>query len=48
MGGHSPPSSIPGFNELWKKAQKIAIKNKASETINNKIPMFNPFCTALV
>lgn len=48
IGGHSPPSSIPGFNELWKNAQKIAIKNKASDTINNKTPIFIPFCTALV
>ena len=33
-GGHWAPNSTVGVNALWKKAQKIAIKNKASETIN--------------
>jgi ABC-type cobalt transport system substrate-binding protein len=31
-----------------KKAQKMAMKNKASETINKITPKFNPFCTAAV
>jgi len=33
---------------LWKKAQNIAKKNNASETIKSIIPKFNPFCTARV
>lgn len=33
---------------LWKNAQKIARKNKASDTINNITPRFNPFWTAEV
>jgi len=31
-----------------KKAQKIAKKNKASDTINRITPVFNPLCTAKV
>ena len=48
IGGHWAPNSTVGVNALWKKAQKIAIKNKASETINKIIPKFKPFCTAKV
>ena len=33
---------------LWKNAQKIAKKNKASETINKATPIFKPLCTAVV
>ena len=44
-GGHEAPISTVGDKALWKKAQKIAKKNKASETINNATPMFNPLCT---
>ena len=47
-GGHWAPSSIVGVNALWKNAQKIAKKNKASETINKSTPKFSPFCTARV
>lgn len=48
IGGHWDPSSTVGVNALWKKAQKIAKKNSASETINNITPKFIPFCTARV
>ena len=48
IGGHWAPNSTVGVNALWKKAQKIAKKNKASDTINNITPKFNPFCTAKV
>jgi hypothetical protein len=41
-GGHLAPSSIVGANALWKKAQNIAKKNKASETINKPTPMLRP------
>ena len=37
-----------GDNALWKKAQNIAKKNKASDTINKATPMFKPLCTAKV
>jgi hypothetical protein len=37
-----------GDKALWKKAQNIARKNKASDTINKATPMFNPLCTANV
>lgn len=47
-GGHCPPNSTVGERALWKKAQKIAKKNNASDTINNIIPIFNPFWTAIV
>jgi hypothetical protein len=47
-GGHWAPNSILGDNELWKKVQKIAKKNKASETINKPTPKFKPLCTAYV
>jgi hypothetical protein len=47
-GGHLAPNSIVGDKALWKNAQKIAKKNKASDTINNPTPIFNPLCTANV
>jgi len=37
-----------GDNALWKKDQKIAKKNNASEIINKATPMFKPLCTARV
>jgi len=44
-----PRSLVPIHNALlWKKAQNIAKKNNASETIKSIIPKFNPFCTARV
>lgn len=48
IGGHWAPNSTVGANALWKNAQKIATKNKASDTINNITPKFNPFWTARV
>jgi hypothetical protein len=42
-GGQCAPNSTVGVKALWKYAQKIAIKNKASLTINNITPKFNPF-----
>jgi hypothetical protein len=48
IGGHLAPSSIVGDKALWKKAQKIAKKNKASDTIKSPTPIFNPLCTAKV
>jgi hypothetical protein len=48
IGGHIAPSSTAGERALWKKVQKIAKKNKASDTINKPTPMFNPLCTAKV
>lgn len=45
-GGHWAPNSTVGVKAEWKKAQKIAKKNNASDTINNIIPKFIPFCTA--
>jgi hypothetical protein len=33
-GGHEHPSSIVGVSELWKNAQKMDKKNKASDIIN--------------
>lgn len=47
-GGHIAPNSTVGDKALWKKAQNIAKKNKASETINKATPIFKPLCTALV
>jgi hypothetical protein len=37
-----------GVKALWKNAQKIAIKNNASDTINSITPKFIPLCTANV
>jgi len=48
LGGHWAPSSTVGDKALWKYAQKMAKKNKASDTINNATPMFSPLCTANV
>ena len=42
-GGHCAPSSTVGVNALWKKAQNIAKKNNASDTINSITPKFKPF-----
>ena len=47
-GGHWAPNSTVGVSALWKNAQNIAKKNKASETINKRTPKFNPFWTAPV
>lgn len=47
-GGHWAPNSTVGVKALWKNAQNIAMKNKASDTINKITPKFNPFCTAEV
>ena len=41
IGGHWPPNSTVGVRALWKNAQKIAIKNSASDTINKITPKFN-------
>jgi len=38
IGGHTPPISIVGPNELWKNAQKNEKKNITSDKINNNIP----------
>ena len=48
IGGHWAPNSTVGDNALWKNAQKIAKKNKASDTINKATPIFSPLCTANV
>jgi hypothetical protein len=48
IGGHFAPNSMVGDKALWKNAQKIAKKNKASETINKATPILSPFCTAKV
>lgn len=48
MGGQWAPISIVGDNALWKKDQKIAKKNNASDTINNATPIFRPLWTARV
>jgi len=47
-GGHIAPNSTAGERALWKNAQKIAKKNKASDTINKPTPRFNPLWTARV
>lgn len=47
-GGQWAPISIVGDNELWKYAQNIPKKNRASDIINNPTPMFKPLCTAIV
>ena len=48
IGGHWAPNSTVGVRALWKNAQNIAMKNKASDTINNITPRFNPFWTERV
>lgn len=47
-GGHFAPNSTVGDNALWKKDQKIAKKNNASDIINNATPIFKPLWTARV
>lgn len=47
-GGQHTPISIAGDKLLWKKAQKKETKNKTSETINSKKPIFKPFTVAFV
>ena len=47
-GGHISPLSSRGFNLLWKKVQKNALKNKTSEKIKRIIPIFSPVWTYLV
>jgi hypothetical protein len=47
-GGHWAPKSTVGVKALWKNAQNTDKKNKASDSINNITPKFNPFCTARV
>ena len=42
IGGHWAPSSIVGVKALWKNAQNIAKKNKASETINKWTRVLRP------
>lgn len=48
FGGHIQPIWTAGTKLEWKKAQKKAKKNIASETINKTIPKDSPFCTAAV
>jgi len=48
IGGHWAPNSTVGDKALWKNAQNIAKKNKASLTIKRATPIFNPLCTANV
>lgn len=48
IGGQFAPNSIVGDKALWKNAQKIAKKNKASDTIKSATPIFKPLCTAKV
>lgn len=47
-GGQQTPISTAGERLLWKKAQKNDTKNKTSDTMNNKNPIFNPFTVAFV
>jgi len=42
------PISIAGDKLLWKKAQKKDTKNRISETINSKNPIFKPLTVAFV
>jgi len=48
IGGQQQPSSGVGANLLWKKAQKNAIKNQTSDTMNRIIPYRRPCDTYLV
>ncbi len=41
-GGHTSPLSSNGFNLLWKKVQKKALKNNTSEKIKRIIPSLSP------
>lgn len=47
-GGHITPNSTEGDKLLWKKAQKKLKKNKTSDNINNKNPIFKPVTADLV
>jgi hypothetical protein len=42
-GGHWAPNSTVGVKALWKNAQNIAKKNKASDAMNKITPKFKPF-----
>jgi hypothetical protein len=42
IGGHWAPNSTVGDKALWKNAQNIARKNKASDTINKATPKLRP------
>ena len=48
IGGHIAPNSTVGERALWKKVQKIATKNKASDTIKRATPILSPLWTAKV
>ena len=48
IGGQITPISTEGDRLLWKNAQKKLKKNKTSDTINNKKPIFNPVTVAFV
>jgi hypothetical protein len=48
IGGHIAPNSTAGERALWKNAQNIAKKNKASDAINKPTPKFSPLWTASV
>lgn len=48
IGGHITPISTEGDKLLWKKAQKNDTKNRISDTINNRNPIFKPATVALV
>jgi hypothetical protein len=41
-GGQISPLSSKGFNLLWKKVQKKALKNRTSEKIKRIIPSLRP------
>jgi len=47
-GGQWTANSTVGFKALWKYAQNIANKNKATLTINKPTPMFIPIYTTKV
>ena len=48
LGGHKTPISTEGDKLLWKKAQKKETKNKTSDTIKSKNPIFKPVTAAFV
>jgi len=47
-GGQTRPLSSRGFNLLWKKVQKNALKNRTSEKMKRIIPSLSPVWTYLV
>ena len=47
-GGHATPISTEGDKLLWKNAQKNEKKNRTSEIINNRNPIFKPKTATLV